>query len=144
MKTNKHYFEEAQEEANESWLSADGADEDWLEDEEVLEDDEDEDFVDDTDEYFEDDWDDAEGYEYEMAVGRKKPKVSRPYIVVIQNTSKVDQNDVFVLGAYTNAANACGNFGNPVAIQISMGVPNSTYQEFLFQVMTQPFKIGET
>lgn len=89
--------------------------------------------------------DEFEGFDDELSAdGGEMAQVptSQPYIITVQNTSTVDVTNVTVLGANFNAA--ATNQGNSSAIVISLGVSNMTYTNFLYQTISQPFKVGLT
>jgi hypothetical protein len=67
---------------------------------------------------------------------------SQPYILSIANSTTAAVASVIVGGAYTNLQ--ATNFGNNVAITISMGISGLTYGEFLYQSMNKPFVVGLT
>jgi len=113
---NKRYFEEALENVNERFFNA-GGDFEFAED------------------FNEQVYADGGGQ------GAQAP-TSQPYIISITNTSTVDVSNVVVLGSYSNLS--ATNFGNVTAIQISYGIPNVTYTEFLNQISNKPFKTGLT
>ena len=67
---------------------------------------------------------------------------AQPYILSIANSTTDAVASVIIGGAYTNLQ--ATNFGNNVAITISMGIANLTYGEFLYQSMNKPFVVGLT
>ena len=91
--------------------------------------------------------DDFEGFDDEMlnadATPAEKAVTSQPYIINIENTSTADISNVKVLGANQNLVGV-SNYGNNASIDITMGIANSTYAEFLFQTQSQPFTVGLT
>lgn len=64
---------------------------------------------------------------------------SQPYVVRVDNTNLV-ATTAFVLGAYT--ARTAANFNNPAGVNITSGMPNVTYAEFLAQMEHKNFKAG--
>lgn len=131
---NREYFQVAEQAANERYFSSNG---EWDE------------FGDEWDE-FGDEWDefddDEEDYEteedYDMASGHSLKEHSQPYIVRIANSTSSAVNNVIILDAYTHMADT-NNFGNPVAIALSIVTTNVTYIQFLRQTASQPFEVGE-
>ncbi len=73
---------------------------------------------------------------------------AQPYIVEIRNTTGAAIFGVKVLGANANLrSNLPGtpnNYGNPLGIEINMGIGSVTYPEFLMQTQTEPFTVGLT
>jgi len=124
----RNYYNQAQEDANESFFSYDGYDED-----------DDFDFVDD-DDYFEGDDDD----DFDNAVGGVASPTSQPYIVSVKNTSTATAYPVTILGAYNTLSNSTPNWQNNARISITMGITGITYSEFLYQSMNKPFVTGLT
>jgi len=117
---NNKYFDQAENAANQEFLNADGFDT----------------------------WDDADGDNWDVDGGvpdsgaYRAAQTSQPYILQVANSTASAVSNVIVLGAYDNAADAT-NYGNNVAITISMGVSNVTYKAFLNQTMNQPFYVGQ-
>lgn len=91
--------------------------------------------------------DDFEGFDDEMlnadATPAEKAATSQPYIINIENTSTADVSSVKVLGANQNLVGV-DNYGNAATIDITMGMSDVTYADFLFQTQTQPFTVGLT
>jgi len=71
---------------------------------------------------------------------------SQPYIIAITNASATAVNAFDVLGAYTYINNAGFSNGSLTIgnVTISSAISNVTYQQFLYQSMTQPFSVGLT
>lgn len=71
---------------------------------------------------------------------------SQPYIITITNTGSA-VNSFDVLGSYeyisSNNFNTSGNYVTG-AVTISSAIPNVTYQQMLYQFMNNPFSIGLT
>lgn len=91
--------------------------------------------------------DDFAGFDDEMlnadASPAEKAATSQPYIINIENTSTADVSSVKVLGANQNLISV-DNYGNPATIDITMGMSDVTYADFLFQTQSQPFAVGLT
>ncbi len=77
--------------------------------------------------------------------GNNAPQ-SQPYIITISNVSATAVSPFDVLGAYTYINNAGFANGSLTisGVTISSAITNVTYQEFLYQSMTQPFSVGLT
>lgn len=73
--------------------------------------------------------------------GSEQAKASLPFIVNVQNTTASDVANVSILGANSNTFGST-NFGNPVAIVITMDNGDITYTEFLESIKSEPFKVG--
>ena len=133
MSDLRKYFEQAQDEANDSFFNYDGYDYD------------DDDFDFDGDDYDDfdgdDDWDMASG-------GTPSAPTSQPYIISVQNTNTSTAFPVTILGAYNtlkyNTSGTPTNWQNDGAIDITMGISGITYAEFLYQSMNKPFVVGLT
>ena len=136
---NSQYFRQAEINANERYFSANADDEEEL--------------------FSDDEWQGAGGLEdewagasndpwgyfddpYANASGRNVESQSQPYIVRIANSTSSAVSNVIVLDSYTNMADT-NNFGNPVAIALTINNPNTTYRQFLRQIASQPFEVGE-
>jgi len=139
--TNKEYFRLAEDEANELYFSANG---DGYDDDEYFSDDAWDEYADDDWEEFSDDaWDEFGEDEFDSASGHSHTKsTSLPYIIRIANSTASAVSNVIVLDSYTNMADT-NNFGNPVAIALSINNPNTSYVQFLRQMASQPFEVGE-
>ena len=119
------YFSEAREVANNSFFSADGFDGAF-------------EFA--NDDYGFSDYSSADGLG-----GTQAAPTSQPYIVNVQNTNTSTAiSAVTILGAYSVLGSAAPAYGNNVAISITMGIANISYNEFLYQSMNKPFTVGLT
>lgn len=123
MKNNKRYFQEASQDVHEKFNNAAGD--------------------------FEAAGDNWEGFDDElMADGdgseAQAAPTSQPYIINVTNVDVPNLLNVFILGANSNVLFAAPSFGNAAAVSITMGIPNITYQEFLFQTMSKPFLVALT
>jgi len=80
------------------------------------------------------------------AAGAAPAAQSQPYIITISNASAVAVSNFDVLGAYTyiNAGGWSNGSLTVGAVTISSAISNVTYQQFLYQSMTQPFSVGLT
>lgn len=118
------YLANAQREANESFLGADG-------------------FIDDDLSFTGDDFFGASG----QPMGGGSSPTSQPYIITVTSTSGSAVSNFEVLGSYQYAQSA--NFqanGDYVdgSVTISSGVSGITYREMLNQFATTPFSVGLT
>jgi hypothetical protein len=89
-------------------------------------------------------FDDYDNFDDFSADGGEQAPTSQPYIVLVQNTSVSDIDNVTILGAYSNISTTSPKFGNATGISISIGISNITYTEFLYQSMNKPFTVGLT
>lgn len=109
------YFEEARDNANESFYNMDGG--------------------------FDDDFSfDGDDDGFDMASGAGGASTSQPYIVRVSNTTAADVSDVTLYGAYNNIATN----GTQANVSKTMAVSGLTYTEFLYQSMNKPFVVGLT
>jgi hypothetical protein len=71
---------------------------------------------------------------------------SQPYIITVANASATAVSNFDVLGAYEYINNAGWSGGSLTVnnVTISSSISNVTYQQFLYQSMTQPFSVGLT
>lgn len=69
------------------------------------------------------------------------PADSLPYVLQIANSTTDNVSNVVILGANQNTVGAT-NFGNVAAITITMNSGATTYQQFLENIKSQPFKVG--
>ncbi len=74
----------------------------------------------------------------------QKAVTSQPYIINIENLTTADVSNVKVMGANQNLPLSASNFGNPDSIEITMGMSNISYGEFLFQTTTYVFTAAMT
>ncbi len=86
---------------------------------------------------------DAELLNADAGTPAQKAVTSQPFIIDIENTSTADVSDVKVLGANQNLVGV-DNYGNPATIEITMGVSDISYAEFLFQTQTMVFTTAIT
>jgi hypothetical protein len=82
-------------------------------------------------------------YNYAGGAGHSNanPADSLPYVFNIANSTTDDVSSVVILGANQNTVGAT-NFGNAAAITITMASGAVTYQQFLENLKSQPFKTG--
>lgn len=124
MSNVSKYLANAQREAHESFLGADG-------------------FIDDDLSFTGDDFFGASG----QPMGGGSAPTSQPYIITVTSTSGSAVSNFEVLGSYqyVNSANFQAN-GDYVdgSITISSGVSGITYREMLNQFATTPFSVGLT
>lgn len=126
----RKYFNQAQDEANDTFFNYDGED--------------DYGFV------GEDNFSDLDGDDdmdaFDMATGGRSAsaQTSQPYIVNVKNSHTATAFPVTLLGAYSTLAYTLPNYQNNGAISISMGISGITYGEFLYQSMNKPFVVGLT
>lgn len=121
MENFKNYFSEAEELANENYFSMDAYD------------------YDDDFSFVDDDMYGADG-------GQGSAPTSQPYIVDIVNTltTSTDISNVTIFGAYSQLQETAPAYGNTAGTEITMGIANLTYKEFLYQSMNKPFVVGLT
>jgi hypothetical protein len=114
--------------ANENYLNADG-------------------FIDDDTSYFTagDDFFNADGLPMASMPMASVP-TSQPYIITISNASASTVSNFDVLGAYQYLQNTGFSNGSLTisGVNISSGISNVTYQQFLYQSMNSPFSVGMT
>lgn len=130
---NRKYFEMAQEEAHESFFSADG-------------------FVDDYGNFTDGNYISGRGYNNaNFASGASAPvaqvnsaPTSLPFVLSIANSTTNNVSNVVILGSNANLFNAT-NFGNVAAITITnqTGGGIISYTSFLENVKSNPFKVGK-
>jgi hypothetical protein len=124
----RQYMQNARNFANENYLNADG-------------------FIDDNSSYFtaSDDFFSADGMPMAAAPTASAP-TSQPYIITVSNASAASVSNFDVLGAYQYLQNAGFSNGSLTisGVNISSGISNVTYQQFLYQSMNSPFTIGLT
>ena len=129
MRNNiSRFFQEAEETNSMRFLNADGFDNNDLG------------FSDDDFSFTDDDGFSASG---SPSRGGGSP-TSQPYIVNIENTTTNDISNVTIMGAYSNIGSAAPAFNNTAGISITMGIPNVTYSQFLWQSQANPFSVGVT
>lgn len=88
-----------------------------------------------------DDYDQFDNAGGSCAHGGGQAKSSLPFILNIANSTTDDVTSVAILGANSNLFGAT-NFGNNVAITITMDNGDVTYTEFLESIKSEPFKVG--
>mgnify|MGYP003632524917 FL=1 len=130
MNNLRNYFNQAQDEANDSFSNYEGSFEDDMN------------FVGD-DEFDGFDGDGADAFDMASG-GTMSAPTSQPYIVVIKNTNTTTAYPVTVLGAYNTLSTTSPNYQNSASISITMGISGITYTEFLYQTMNKPFVVGLT
>lgn len=121
----RRYMREARNDANESYLHADG-------------------FIDDMNFTEDDRFFGAEGGGNGNGGGAQ---TSQPYIINITNASDVDATDFDVLGSFEYLRDSNFNSNGDLEIDdvtVSSGIPDVTYQEMLYQFQVQPFRVGLT
>lgn len=71
---------------------------------------------------------------------------SKPYVITVSNVSAAAVNNFDVLGAFAYLQNSGFSNGSLTisGITISSGIPNVTYQQFLYQSQISPFSVGMT
>lgn len=118
----RKYLADAQKNAHENYLNADG--------------------------FFDDDLSFTAGEDFmnqdASPMGASAP-TSQPYIITITNTGTASAN-FDVLGSFEKLGSATFTSGNLVDgdVTISSGIPNVTYQQMLYQFQTTPFSVGLT
>lgn len=118
----RKYLADAQKNAHENYLNADG--------------------------FFDDDLSFTAGEDFmnqdASPMGASAP-TSQPYIITITNTGTATAN-FDVLGSFEKLGSATFVSGNLVDgnVTISSGIPNVTYQQMLYQFQTTPFSVGLT
>lgn len=118
----RKYLADAQKNAHENYLNADG--------------------------FFDDDLSFTAGEDFmnqdASPMGASAP-ASQPYIITITNTGTASAN-FDVLGSFEKLGSATFTSGNLVDgdVTISSGIPNVTYQQMLYQFQTTPFSVGLT
>jgi hypothetical protein len=80
-------------------------------------------------------------YSYADASMGAGQATSEPFNFIIANSTSVDIANVTLLDSFNNLS--ASNFGNDVAITITMDNGDTTYTGFLQSLGTQPFNIGE-
>jgi hypothetical protein len=118
----RKYLADAQKNAHESYLNADG--------------------------FFDDDLSFTAGEDFmnqDASPMSASAPTSQPYIVTITNTGTTVAN-FDILGSFEKLGSATFVAGNLVDgdVTISSGIPNVTYQQMLYQFQTTPFSIGLT
>lgn len=128
----RKYFNEKQDEANDSFFNYDGYGDDLSFD---------------GDDFDGDDFDgDMDAFDMASGSGDRMggANTSQPYIINVNNSNTTTAFPVTLLGAYTTLSRTAPNYQNNGAISISMGIAGLTYDEFLYQSMNQPFVVGLT
>ena len=113
MNNLSNYFNQAQDEANDSFTNYDGGFEDDMN------------FAGD-DEFDGFDGDGADAFDMASG-GTMSAPTSQPYIVVIKNTNTATAFPVTVLGAYNTLSTTSPNYQNSASISITMGISGITY-----------------
>ena len=80
-----------------------------------------------------------------MASTQSAP-TSQPYIITVSNASASSVSNFDVLGAYAYLQSTGFSNGSLTisGVNISSGISNVTYQQFLYQTMNSPFSVGLT
>lgn len=118
----KKYLVDAQKNAHENYLNADG--------------------------FFDDDLSFTAGEDFmnqDAGTMSASAPTSQPYIITVTNTGTA-VTDFNVLGSFEALGSATFTSGNLVSgdVTVSSGIPNVTYQQMLYQFQVTPFSIGLT
>lgn len=81
----------------------------------------------------------ATGAQVRQMASSTKVDVSRPYIVLVQNTNLVLTNFV-LFGSSQNRTSA--TFGNPAGVNVTYGLAGYTYTQLLADSEAKPFTLG--
>ena len=122
MSNIRKYLSDAQNNAHEGFVGADG--------------------------FFDDDLSFTAGEDFMGANGAQMPAAaptSQPYIIQVANTGGAVSN-FYILGSYEFINNAGFSGGTLTVgnVTVSSAVPNVTYQQMLYQFMNNPFSVGLT